>query len=124
MDEFDWQIHIPPQVGELLGEGFFGRERQSVIGKLKEKTDAQILRAEQVISAELADARVAEALRVAVGSPVLRIERLYVDHKDDPLMWSVSTFRPDQYSYRMNLYPQTTSRSDLDTPPSAEEPSS
>lgn len=119
-----WQIHIPPHIGELLGEGFSGRERQSIIGKIKEETDTQILRAEQVISAELADTRIAEALRVTVGSPVLRIERLYLDHKDDPLEWSVSTYRPDQYSYRIDLYPQTKSRSDLANSPSAEKPSS
>ena len=98
-----WQIHLPPHVGELLGEGFSGRECQSVIGKVKEVTGAQILRAEQVISAELADARIAEALNVAVDSPVLKIERLYLDHEDDPLEWSVSKYRPDQYNYRIDL---------------------
>jgi DNA-binding GntR family transcriptional regulator len=119
-----WQIHLPPHVGELLGEGFSGMECQSTIGKVKEETGTQILRAEQIISAELADDRTSEALDVAVGSPVLRIERLYLDHKDDPLEWSVSKYRPDQYNYRIDLYPQAQSRSDLGNAPSPENPSS
>jgi len=119
-----WQIHLPSHVGELLGEGFSGRVRQSLIGKVKEETGAQILRAEQAISAELADDRIAEALNVAVGSPVLRIERLYLDHKDDPLEWSVSKYRPDQYKYRIDLYPHAKSRSELGNSSSAENPSS
>lgn len=108
-----WQIHFPPNVGELLGEGFSVRDNKSVIGKVVEETGTQILRAEQVISAELADARLAEALNVAIGSAALRIERLYLDHKDDPLVWSISKYRPDQYNYRIHLYPQTESRLDL-----------
>ncbi len=119
-----WQIHFPPNVGELLGEGFSVRDNKSVIGKVMEETGTKILRAEQVVSAELADARIAEALNVATGSPALRIERLYLDHKDDPLLWSVSKYRPDQYNYRIHLYPQTKSRLDLGNSPSAESPSS
>jgi GntR family transcriptional regulator len=119
-----WQIHLPPHVSELLGEGFSGSERQSVIDKVMEVTGAQILRAEQVISAELASTRIAEALDVAIDSPVLRIERLYLDHKDDPLEWSVSKYRPDQYNYRIDLYPQAKSRVDLGNTPSAENPPS
>lgn len=102
-----WQIYFPPSVGELLGEGFSVRDNKSVVGKVMEETGARILRAEQVISAELVDARLAEALNVAIGSPALRIERLYLDQKDDPLAWSVSKYRPDQYDYRIHLFPRT-----------------
>jgi GntR family transcriptional regulator len=101
-----WQIYLPPDIGTLLGEGFTGRGHPNVISKVKRETGARILRAEQVVSAELADDKVAEALEVDVSSPILRIERLYFDETDDPLELAVSKYRPDRYNYRVDLFPR------------------
>jgi GntR family transcriptional regulator len=101
-----WQIYLPPDIVTLLGEGFTGRGQPNVISKVTRETGARILRAEQVVSAELADDKVAEALEVDVSSPILRIERLYFDETDDPLELAVSKYRPDRYNYRVDLFPR------------------
>lgn len=119
-----WQIYLPTYIGDLLGDNFSGRECQSIISKVKQETGAQILHAEQAISAELAGAHIAEVLDISIDSPVLKIERLYFDHKNDPLEWSVSKYTPDQYNYRINLYSQPTRRSKIDYTLSTEETSS
>jgi GntR family transcriptional regulator len=103
-----WQIYLPPAIGKFLGEGFTGRGYPNVISKVKQETGARLLRTEQVISAELADARVSEALEIDIGSPILGIERLYFDQRDDPLELSVSKYRPDRYNYRIDLFPRDT----------------
>jgi GntR family transcriptional regulator len=103
-----WQIYLPPNIGTLLGDGFTGRGYPNVISKVKQETGVRILRTEQVISAELANDKIAEALKVDVDSPILRIERLYFDEKDAPLELAISKYRPDRYNYRVDLFPRDT----------------
>jgi len=103
-----WQIYLPPNIGSLLGDGFTGCGYPSVISKVKQETGTRILRTEQVISAEPANDKIAEALEVDVDSPILRIERLYFDEKDDPLELAISKYRPDRYNYRVDLFPRDT----------------
>jgi DNA-binding GntR family transcriptional regulator len=103
-----WEHYLPPEIGVMLGEGFDSRGYPNVISKIKRDTGARIMRAEQVITAELANDKVAEALEVDVDSPILRIERLYFDEKDDPLELAISRYRPDRYNYRVDLYPRDT----------------
>jgi GntR family transcriptional regulator len=96
--------HISTWVPEALARGFGRRElaRQPIL-LLIEAQGVRIGRAEQAISARLADAEVAHALDVAVGSALLAVQRLIFDLDDRPVQWLQGLYRPDRYQYQMQL---------------------
>lgn len=104
-----WEVYLRPEVGALIEDRFPGGGNDTVIGQIQQYTDVRVLRAEQVVSAEAADAHVAEVLGIPVESPVLRIERLYLDQAERPVEWAVSTYGRDQYKYRIDLAPRSNS---------------
>lgn len=72
---------------------------------LLEKAGLKIGRAEQHISARLADAAVAPRLGVSVGSALLSVSRLVFDDKERPIQWLHGLYRPDRYDYELKLSP-------------------
>ena len=62
-----------------------------------------IAEAEQVITATAADEELADQLSVPVGSPLLHVERTYIDSQDRVLELAVSDFLPDEYQHRTRL---------------------
>lgn len=62
-----------------------------------------VSRAEQTITATVADAGVAQALDVEIGAPLLRISRVVYDQTDRPVEYIIALYRPDRYQFRMNL---------------------
>ena len=60
-------------------------------------------RAQQTISARQADARVADALDVAIGSALLSVRRLVFDADDHPVQWLEGLYRPDRYEYQLEV---------------------
>ena len=70
---------------------------------LLEAHGVEVGRAEQVVTARLADADVAPHLDVAVGSALLAVQRLIYDTQDRPIQWLHGLYRPDRYEYRMQL---------------------
>ena len=59
--------------------------------------------ADLALDAVLADEATAEALRVPVGSPLLRIERLTHDSQGTPLDYEFLYFRGDTFQYRFRV---------------------
>lgn len=70
---------------------------------LMEQAGVRVGRAEQTISATLADHEVATELEVPVGSPLLAVRRLIFDEQDRPVQWLHGLYRPDRYEYVMQL---------------------
>jgi GntR family transcriptional regulator len=70
---------------------------------LLEKSGVNLGRAEQHISARLADASTAKLLEVPVGSALLSVRRLVFDAEDRPIQWLHGLYRPDRYEYEMKL---------------------
>ena len=68
-----------------------------------EESGVKVARAEQTITAKLADAVVAKHLDVQVGSALLGVKRLIFDQFDRPLQWLNGLYRPDRYEYQMQL---------------------
>jgi GntR family transcriptional regulator len=60
-------------------------------------------RAQQTISARQADARVAEALDVHIGSALLSVRRRVFDEDDKPVQWLEGLYRPDRYEYQLEV---------------------
>lgn len=92
--------HVPEDVGRS-----FGREdlASTALLTLLERCGVEVSRAEQTITATLADAAVASRLMVDLGSPLLRITRIVYDQQDRPVEYIVGLYRPDRYQYRMAL---------------------
>jgi GntR family transcriptional regulator len=70
---------------------------------LLEEAGVRVGRAEQTISATLADSQTASELDVPVGSALLAVRRLVHDEDDRPVQWLHGLYRPDRYEYEMQL---------------------
>ena len=83
----------------------FGRKElaQKPILVLLEESGVKVGRAQQSISAKLADAQLAQQLDVSVGSALLAVKRLIYDENDKPVQWLHGLYRPDRYEYQMQL---------------------
>lgn len=70
---------------------------------LLEEAGVKVGRAEQTLTAVLADAEVAARLDVPVGAALLAVRRLILDADDRPVQWLHGLYRPDRYEYQMQL---------------------
>ena len=96
--------HITTWVPETIARNFGRKElAQKPILMLLEESGVKVGRAEQSISAKLADASMAQHLDVALGSALLAVSRLIYDTDDKPIQWLHGLYRPDRYEYHMQL---------------------
>jgi GntR family transcriptional regulator len=96
--------HITTYVPAHLAASFGRRELvKEPILVLLEKAGLVLGRAQQRISARLADAGTAQALAVPVGSALLAVRRLVYDQDERPIQWLHGLYRPDRYEYEMKL---------------------
>ena len=96
--------HITTWVPERIASGFGRKElSKKPILMLLEESGVKVGRAEQSISAKLADASMAQHLDIAVGSALLAVNRLIFDIDDKPIQWLHGLYRPDRYEYQMQL---------------------
>jgi GntR family transcriptional regulator len=101
-------VYLPPRVGQVIADvaelSVAGRRsRVTVIGLIDARISGTIAFAEQSISAAGAPAFAAVRLGCQPGAPVLRVDRLYLDHDDRPVELAISYFDPEHYSYRVKL---------------------
>jgi GntR family transcriptional regulator len=92
--------YVPAHLAEHFGRAELAREPILV---LLEKSGVELGRAEQHISARLADASTAKLLDVPLGSALLSVRRLVFDAHDCPIQWLHGLYRPDRYEYEMKL---------------------
>ena len=96
--------HTTTWVPERIAKDFGRRElSQKPILMLLEEAGVKVGRAEQTISARLADTAMATHLEVAVGSALLAVSRLIYDTDERPVQWLHGLYRPDRYEYQMQL---------------------
>ena len=96
--------HITTYVPAAVARRFGRRElARKPILLLLEEAGVKVGRAEQRISARLADGDVAGHLEVAVGSALLAVRRLIYDQGELPVQWLHGLYRPDRYEYQMQL---------------------
>lgn len=70
---------------------------------LLERSGVIVGKAEQTISATLADMEVSAALGLELGSPLISIQRIVYDQNERPVEFIKGLYRPDRYQYRMML---------------------
>jgi GntR family transcriptional regulator len=105
------QVHVPMEIGRRLRalpevarlDEPGTRAAFTMISLVNRVSDRPVYSAEQDITAAAATADVARRLNCDVGSPVLRIDRLYRDSSLAALELAVNHFRPERYSYRLKL---------------------
>jgi len=96
--------YITTFVPEHLAAGFGRRDlTRKPILRLLEESGVELGRAHQTVSARQADAVVAAALDVAVGTALLSVRRLVYDSSDRPVQWLHGLYRPDRYEYQMDI---------------------
>jgi DNA-binding GntR family transcriptional regulator len=101
------RVCLPPRIAQSLAGCAELTDPQmhatSTVTGLIESHGNDIAEAEQVITAMAADQDLAAHLRCATGSPILHIERTYLDRKGEVLEHAVSDFLPEYYSHRSRL---------------------
>jgi GntR family transcriptional regulator len=91
---------VPGDIGRTYGRDDLA---STPLLTLLERGGVQVGRAEQTISATLADATVARLLGVDLSAPLLRISRTVYDQQNRPVEYITGLYRPDRYQYRMEL---------------------
>ncbi|MQA81428.1 MAG: GntR family transcriptional regulator [Streptosporangiales bacterium] len=101
-------VYLPPAVRarlgavkELVEPGMVSPV--TVIGLVDQALENPIQDAEQSITVATAPAEVAESLGLPPRTPVLRIDRMYLDDDAAPVELAINHFHPDRYSYRVRL---------------------
>lgn len=96
--------HLTTYVPENIGRSY---SRNDMAGRpllsLLERSGVIVGRAEQTISATLADIEVSSALELELASPLLSIQRIVYDRDENPVEFIKALYRPDRYQYRMML---------------------
>jgi GntR family transcriptional regulator len=96
--------HITTYVPDTIARRFGRRElSKKPILVLLEESGVKVGRAHQTISARLADNVLAQHLHVSVGSALLAVRRLIYDEDERPVQWLHGLYRPDRYTYEMQL---------------------
>lgn len=96
--------HLTTYVPDSVAAGFTRDAMATTpLLALLERSGVMASRADQIVTATLADTHVAPLLEVDVGSPLLKIVRLVFDQQDRPVEYITSLYRPDRYQYRMSL---------------------
>lgn len=102
------EVFLPPAIGrELLARKELDRPEgtasRAIVGIIDEIVPDGVAGAHQSITAVELPEALSGMLERAGGSPALRIDRLYVDVRGQPVELAVSHFDPDRYTYRVQL---------------------
>ena len=92
--------YVPEEVGRSYGpDDLLERPLLSLF----ERAGIKVARADQTITAKLADTRVAPLLEVEIGAALLGIRRLVRDQSGKPVELLEALYRPDIYEYQMMM---------------------
>ncbi|MDQ8034065.1 MAG: GntR family transcriptional regulator [Bordetella sp.] len=99
------ETFVPGDIGARIRKADLGSRPLLAIFR---ELGVRVARAEQAISAVLADPQAAEALGVPVGSALLSLRRLVRDDSGRPVEALHALYRPDRYEYRMAMQAHET----------------
>ena len=92
--------YVPDDIGQSYSRADLAAQP---LLTLLERSGIIVTRAEQMITATLADAEVSAALDVELGAPLISIHRVVYDQNERPIEFITALYRPDRYQYRMML---------------------
>ena len=99
------RAYVPADVAERLPNR--DTSAQPMLAQLQQ-AGVHVARADQAITATIADPSMATALGIDVGSPIIRLTRLVFDDANRPVEWLTAFYRGDRYEYRTTLTRDTT----------------
>jgi GntR family transcriptional regulator len=70
---------------------------------LIQRAGVRVARVEQIVTSRLADPKTAELLEVPIGSALTLMERVIYDENNRPLDVYLGLYRPDRYTFQLNL---------------------
>jgi GntR family transcriptional regulator len=68
---------------------------------LLESAGVRLARAEQTVTAKLADAMMAKLLQTHIGSALICMQRTIFDQEDTPIEVNIGFYRPDRYQFQL-----------------------
>ena len=92
--------HVPARIALHYNEADLA---DTPLFVLLERSGVQVSQATQTISAVLADQDVAQALEVAVGSPLIALTRVVYDQDGQGVEHLDALYRPDRYRFQIEL---------------------
>ena len=96
--------HLTTYVPENIARNYSENDLATTpLFKLLERSGVQINEAHQSVSASLASPEVADALEVAVGSPLLTLRRVVRDIEGNGVEYLSALYRPDMFRLEMAL---------------------
>lgn len=101
-----WATYLPLGIWDALErhESHSDTSNDVLLIKVERAAGRPLMKVEQTITAEIADARLAQLLAIELDSPVLRIERTHYDASHRPVAYAVSQYSVATYQYRIDLY--------------------
>lgn len=91
--------YVPEKIANSLSEG---TENLPMLVRLS-NAGIPVDRAEQEVTATLAEPTIAGLLGIEIGAPLLKLTRLVFDDSDKPVEWLTSFYRGDRYAMRTSL---------------------
>ena len=98
--------YVPAPVAERLDPA---TEKEPMLVRLN-RAGIRVTRADQEVTATLAEPVTAVQLGIEVGSPLLKLTRLVFDSGDQPVEWLSALYRADRYAVRTSLTHETSGR--------------
>lgn len=98
--------YFPPNIGRKVAN--ISHSDTLYVPTLRALYDAEIREEWQRIEATAIDSKLAKILKIKTGSPVLVVNRLFVDSQRKPVVYFNTIFRADRYYYTVKL-PQSKS---------------
>jgi len=92
--------HVPASIGKAWSESDM---KQKPLITLLEDSGHGVVRAEQQVTAVLADGQTAQLLNVAVGSPLLKILRVAFSKDDQAVEYLIGLYPPERYQLSISL---------------------
>ena len=96
--------HVTTWLREDIGRSFTRAElRSGPMLPLLERAGVKLTRADQTVTAKLADTRIADLLQVPVGSALIVMRRTIFDQTDAPLEVNHGIYRPDLFEFQLSM---------------------
>ncbi|MGX6513322.1 GntR family transcriptional regulator [Rhodococcus sp. SJ-2] len=100
-------VYLPESVGRAVLEApevaAGASSTYTMIGLVEPHLDLPIVQADQSITVAAAPAAAAAAVGCEPGHPMLRVDRLYSNEREEPTELAISYFLPEHYTYRVTL---------------------
>lgn len=91
---------LPYEIGsKLLRDDEELSRQKTLVAILEEKYGIRVSSVTQTVTATLADPVFAPHLGVDIGSPLLEVERTYLDSEERPVNFSIALYRSDRYRF-------------------------